>query len=60
MDNEKPKSIQYHTNIFTDVEAEMQCEVRKLGNRKMGEFYWVTENGDKIITENEDYIMFEY
>jgi hypothetical protein len=58
--NEKPKSIQYHTNIFTDVGAEMQCEVRKLGNRAMGTFNWVTENGDKIITEDGDYIMFEY
>jgi hypothetical protein len=58
--NQKPKSIQYHTNIFTDVGVEMQCEVRKLGNRKMGEFYWVTENGDKIITEDGDYIMLEY
>ena len=58
--NEKPKSIQYHTNIFTDVGAEMQCEVRKLGNRAMGTFNWVTENGDKIITEDEDYIMLEY
>jgi len=58
--NQKPKSIQYHTNIFTDVGVEMSGEVRKLGNRKMSEFYWVTENGDKIITEDEDYIMFEY
>ena len=38
----------------------MQCEVRKLGNRKMSEFYWVTENGDKITTEDGDYIMLEY
>ena len=58
--NQKPKSIQYHTNIFTDVGAEMQCEVRKLGNRAMGTFNWVTENGDKITTEDGDYIMFEY
>jgi hypothetical protein len=42
------------------VGAEMQCEVRKLGNRAMGTFNWVTENGDKIITEDGDYIMFEY
>jgi hypothetical protein len=58
--NQKPKSIQYHTNIFTDKNIDIQCEVRKLGNRKMGEFYWVTENGDKIITEDGDYIMLEY
>jgi len=58
--NEKPKSIQYHTNIFTDKNIDIQCEVRKLGNRKMGEFYWVTENGDKITTEDGDYIMLEY
>lgn len=58
--NEKPKSIQYHTNIFTDKNITMQCEVRKLGNRKMSEFYWVTENGDKIIAENGDYILLEY
>lgn len=58
--NQKPQSIQYHTNIFTDKNITMQCEVRKLGNRKMSEFYWVTENGDKIITENGDYIMLEY
>lgn len=58
--NEKPKSIQYHTNIFTDVGAEMQCEVRKLGNRAMGTFNWVTETGDKITTEDGDYIMLEY
>ena len=58
--NEKPKSIQYHTNIFTDKNITMQCEVRKLGNRKMGEFYWVTENGDYIVTDDNDYIMLEY
>jgi hypothetical protein len=58
--NQKPKSIQYHTNIFTDVGAEMQGEVRKLGNRKMGEFYWVTETGDYIVTDDNDYIMLEY
>ena len=58
--NEKPKSIQYHTNIFNDAGLEMQCEVRKLGNRKMSEFYWITENGDRIITEDGDYIMLEY
>jgi hypothetical protein len=58
--NEKPKSIQYHTNTFTDVGVEMQCEVRKLGNRKMSEFYWVTENGDYIVTDDNDYIMLEY
>ena len=58
--NQKPKSLQYHTNIFTDKNITMQCEVRKLGNRAMGEFYWVTENGDKIIAENGDYILLEY
>jgi hypothetical protein len=58
--NQKPKSIQYHTNIFTDKNITMQCEVRKLGNRKMGEFYWVTENGDYIVTDDNDYIMLEY
>ena len=58
--SQKLKSIQYHTNIFNDAGLEMQCEVRKLGNRKMSEFYWVTENGDKIITEDGDYILLEY
>jgi hypothetical protein len=55
--NQKPKSIQYHTNIFTDVGVEMQCEVRKLGNKPMGYYYWTTENGDRIVNENGDYIM---
>lgn len=58
--NEKPKSIQYHTNIFNDAGLEMQCEVRKLGNRAIGTFNWITESGDKIITENGDYILLEY
>ena len=58
--NEKPSSIQYHTNIFNDAGLEMQCEVRKLGNRAIGTFNFTTENGDKIITEDGDYIMLEY
>lgn len=58
--NQKPKSIQYHTNIFTDNDIDIQCEVRKLGNRAMGTFNWVTENGDYIVTDDNDYIMLEY
>jgi len=58
--NEKPKSIQYHTNIFTDVGAEMQCEVRKMGSKLKGTYYWVTEDGKRVITEDGDYILFEH
>lgn len=48
--NQKPKSIQYHCNIFTDANIEMQCEVRKLGNRKMSEYQLYTSEGLELET----------
>lgn len=48
--------------IYTNAEVQptLQCEIRKLGNRAIQTFNWITESGDKIITEDGDYIMFEY
>ena len=51
-DEQKPKLIQYHTNIFNDAGLEMQCEVRKLGNRAMILANLKTSSGKVLMTES--------
>ena len=48
--NEPPSSLQYYTNIYNTAGLEMQCEIRKLGNRAMAYYDLATSSGEVLQT----------